>query len=84
MAEDPQPQSIAQRIAALNSSHIGRIPGDPPLPRSKPALPVSRPALTQRQKTINNPPARVNGSVTSAGIGNQPNAAQEKELLPRL
>ncbi|KAL9109808.1 MAG: hypothetical protein Q9227_005511 [Pyrenula ochraceoflavens] len=76
MAEDPQPQSITQRIAALNQAHIGRVPGDPPLPRPKPPLPTTRP------KSFNNPPAKVVGSVTSnSGIGNEPNGVREKEIL---
>ncbi|EXJ84395.1 hypothetical protein A1O3_05062 [Capronia epimyces CBS 606.96] len=73
MAEDPQPLTLQQRIAALNAAHIGRIPGDPPRPSLQPApsIPTRRPAFVQ-QHTINNPPERVNGSVTDHKAGNQP------------
>lgn len=82
MAEDPQPQSISQRIAALNAAHIGRVPGELPQPRPKPVLPLNRPPLKERLKTINNPPAQVNGSITNIGLGNEPIGPKPKDLLP--
>ncbi|KAL9623375.1 MAG: hypothetical protein Q9160_002268 [Pyrenula sp. 1 TL-2023] len=82
MAEDPQPQSISQRIAALNATHVGRIPGELPQPRPKPTLLSTRPVLTERYKTINNPPARANGSLNGFRIGNQPNAQKQNNILP--
>ncbi|KIX08347.1 uncharacterized protein Z518_03003 [Rhinocladiella mackenziei CBS 650.93] len=72
MAEDPQPLTLQQRIAALNAAHIGRIPGDPPSSsHPTPPLPTKRPVVV-KQNSINNPPERVNGSVIGSGVGNQP------------
>lgn len=74
MAEDPQPMTLQQRIAALNAAHIGRVPGDPPRPSSHPtppSIPTRRPIVV-KQHTINNPPEYVHGSVTDARIGNKP------------
>lgn len=82
MAEDPQPQSISQRIAALNATHIGRVPGELPHSKPKPALPFNRPSLTERQKTVNNPPAHVNGSVANIRLGNEPIGPKQYDLLP--
>ncbi|KIW60180.1 hypothetical protein PV05_00417 [Exophiala xenobiotica] len=69
MAQDPQPLTLQQRIAALNAAHVGRIPGDPLRP--SPSIPTRRPVVV-KQKTFNNPPENVNGSVTDRTIGNQP------------
>ena len=82
MAEDPQPMTLQQRIASLNAAHIGRIPGEPPLPRPKPQIPLKRPVVVQRQKTINNPPERVNGSITDSSVGNRPLGTRQNGLLP--
>ncbi|KAK5059761.1 hypothetical protein LTR84_009644 [Exophiala bonariae] len=74
MAEDPQPLTLQQRIAALNAAHIGRVPGDPPRPSSHPtppSIPTRRPIVV-KQNTINNPPENLNGSVTDSRIGNKP------------
>ncbi|EXJ95812.1 hypothetical protein A1O1_00936 [Capronia coronata CBS 617.96] len=72
MAEDPQPLTLQQRIAALNAAHIGHIPGDPPRPsRPTPPVPTKRPVFL-KQQTVNNPPERVIGSVTDHKTGNQP------------
>lgn len=72
MAEEPQPQSIQERIAALNQSHVGR------LPSSSPARPVAL-----RAKSVNNPPHELNGSVVdSKGIGNKPASFRQNGLLP--
>lgn len=75
MAEDPQPRTLQQRIAALNTAHIGRVHGDPPRASSHPSppLPTRRPVVV-KQHTINNPPEQVNGSVTDSRPGNQPAA----------
>lgn len=74
MAEDPQPLTLQQRIAALNAAHIGRVPGDPPRPSSHPTpptIPTRRPIVV-KQHTVNNPPEKVNGSITDSRIGNKP------------
>lgn len=74
MAEDPQPMTLQQRIAALNAARIGRVPGDPPRPSSHPtppSIPTRRPIVV-KQHTINNPPEYVHGSVTDSRIGNKP------------
>ena len=68
--------TLQQRIAALNAAHIGRVPGEPPRPvhapaRATPQVPTRRPELV-KTKSINNPPERVNGSVTDTRIGNKP------------
>ncbi|OKL58009.1 hypothetical protein UA08_06614 [Talaromyces atroroseus] len=72
MAEEPQPQTIQQRIAALNQSHVGRLPG------SAPARPFA-----SRTQSVNNPPHELNGSVTdSKEIGNKPASIRQNGLLP--
>lgn len=71
MAEDPQPMTLQQRIAALNAAHIGRVPGDPPLPRPKPEVPFKRPIVI-RQKTVNNPPEQTVRTLANNDIGNEP------------
>ena len=75
MAEDPQPLTLQQRIAALNAAHIGRVPGDPPRPSSHPmppTIPTRRPIIVKHH-TVKNPAENVNGSVTDSRIGNKPN-----------
>ena len=69
MAEDPQPMTLQQRIAALNAAHIGRIPGEPPRP--SPQVPTRRPDL-RKPKSFNNPPENLNGSVIDLRVGNRP------------
>ncbi|KAL2438324.1 hypothetical protein ABEF95_006857 [Exophiala dermatitidis] len=78
MAEDPQPLTLQQRIAALNAAHIGRIPGDPPRPSNSshvvtPPIPARRP-IAVKQHTVNNPPERIHGSVVEQHnrVGNLP------------
>ncbi|KAJ9635035.1 hypothetical protein H2204_005990 [Knufia peltigerae] len=73
MAEDPQPLTLQQRIAALNAAHVGRIPGDPPRPSPShpPPIPNRRPVVV-KQNTFNNPPESLHGSVTDRKVGNQP------------
>ena len=63
--------TLQQRIASLNAAHIGRVPGEPPLPRMKPQIPQKRP-IVLRQKTVNNPPEQVHGSVADIKAGNCP------------
>lgn len=70
--------TLQQRIAALNAAGIGRFPGEPPRPvqpvsRPTPHIPTRRPDLV-KQKSVNNPPENLNGSVTDTAIGNRPNA----------
>ena len=73
MAEDPQPISLKERIAALNAAHIGRIPGEPPRPSSHPPPPIpSRRPVVVKQHTVNNPPEQTNGSITDSRPGNLP------------
>ena len=73
MAEDPQPMTLQQRIAALNASHVGRVPSEVPLNlRPKPQIPLKRPIVI-RQRSVNTPPERVTGTITATnGIANQP------------
>ncbi|MCJ1310076.1 hypothetical protein MMC25_003737 [Agyrium rufum] len=71
MAEDPQPQSIQDRIAALRLGEVGRAPVTAkPCPPLKP----SKPVLEHRPKTIQlptqNSPSMQN---QRAEIGNEPN-----------
>ncbi|PGG98714.1 hypothetical protein AJ80_09487 [Polytolypa hystricis UAMH7299] len=81
MASEAPPQSIQERIAALNQSQVGRVPGasPPPRPLSKPALPA-RPPLPQRNKTVNVPVRDVHGSVTSNNSTR--NQLRSRDLLP--
>ena len=74
--------TLQQRIATLNAAHIGRIPGDPPLPKAKPQIPTKRPTVIHREKSINNPPEQVNGSVTAVYKGNQPSGPKQNGVLP--
>ncbi|ERF68242.1 hypothetical protein EPUS_02698 [Endocarpon pusillum Z07020] len=82
MAQDPQPMTLQQRIAALNASHISRVPGDPPPTRPKPQLPPQRPTISHRQRSINKPPEHINGSVPDTTIGNLPNGTKTPKLPP--
>lgn len=81
MAEDPQPLTLQQRIASLNAAHVVRAPGVPPPVRSKPQVPTKRPVVV-RNKSINNPPEQVNGSIADSTIGNQPNGLRKNGLIP--
>ncbi|KAH8705297.1 hypothetical protein BGW36DRAFT_11529 [Talaromyces proteolyticus] len=65
--EESRPQTIQERIAALNQSHVGRTPGAAP---ARPPVP--------RSKSVNNPPHEVNGSV----VGNKPAPIRQNGLLP--
>lgn len=72
MAEEPRAQTIQERIAALNQSQIGR------LPEASPARPYA-----PRNKTVNNPPHELNGSVIDIKvIGNKPAPVRQNGLLP--
>jgi Transglutaminase-like superfamily len=76
MAEDSQIMTLQQRIAALNASHIGRVPGEPPRPvlpsnRPTPQVPTRRPNLVTH-KSVNNPPEQLNGAVSVVVVGNKP------------
>ncbi|KAL1987382.1 hypothetical protein VTN96DRAFT_4098 [Rasamsonia emersonii] len=72
MAEEPRPQSIQERIAALKQSQVGRIPNGASSVPVAPSLPP-RPAASTA-KSINNPPHEVNGSVVnSKSVGNRQN-----------
>ncbi|KIV87393.1 hypothetical protein PV11_02942 [Exophiala sideris] len=83
MAEEPQPLTLQQRIAALNAAHVGRIPGDPPRPSSHPHPPVpTRRPVVVKQNTFNNPPEQLNGSITDRTIGNQPAPPPRKQPPP--
>ena len=81
MAEDPQPLTLQQRIASLNAAHVVRVPGGPPAVRPKPQIPTKRPVVI-RNKSVNNPPEQVNGSIADSTIGNQPNGLRQNGLLP--
>ncbi|KAL1857757.1 hypothetical protein Plec18170_002981 [Paecilomyces lecythidis] len=76
MAEEPQMQTLQQRIAALNQAQVGRNPNgasasQPPRP------PVAR------NRTVNNPPHEVNGAAAShTAIGNEPAGFRQDGLLP--
>ena len=85
-AEEPQPQSIQQRIAALKLSQVGQSPlapkpggvagktRPPPPPPPKPGVPA-RPTGYTRPASTNNPPLADNGDhVNNATIGNQPDS----------
>src|SRR5277367_4236729 len=80
MAEDPQPLTLQQRIASLNAAHVVRAPGVPPAVRPKPQVP-KRPVVV-RNKSINNSPEQVNGSIADSTIGNQPNGLRKNGLFP--
>lgn len=81
MAEDPQPLTLQQRIASLNAAHVARVPGEAPTVRPKPQIPTKRPVVI-RNKSTNNPPEHVNGSIADSTIGNQPNGLRQNGLLP--
>ncbi|KAJ4542800.1 hypothetical protein HRR78_006889 [Exophiala dermatitidis] len=91
MAEDPQPLTLQQRIAALNAAHIGRIPGDPPRPSSNsshivtPPVPARRP-IAVKQHTVNNPPERIHGSIVEQHnrVGNLPAPAPPPPARPAI
>ncbi|KAF9253548.1 hypothetical protein LCP9604111_1074 [Penicillium roqueforti] len=76
MAEDPQLNSIQQRIAALNQSQLARPPGGPG--------PSFRP--TERSASVNNPPSydAVGSVVDRTSVGNEPadNRTQRPVLRP--
>src|SRR3954471_17564523 len=82
MAEDPQPLTLQQRIASLNAAHVVRAPGGLPAIRPKPQVPSKRPVVV-RNKSINNPPERVNGSIADSTIGNQANGLRKNGLIPQ-
>jgi transglutaminase-like putative cysteine protease len=82
MAEDPQPMTLQQRIAALNASHINRVPGDPPPSRPKPQIPPHRPVLPLRHESAKTPAGKTNGSRTDNGIGNLPTDVKAEKLPP--
>lgn len=72
MAEDPQPMTLQQRIASLNAAHVGRLPGAPPIPstRPKPQIPDRRPVVKQKSFNI---PNESNVTTTSQpDVGNTP------------
>jgi transglutaminase-like putative cysteine protease len=81
MAEDPQPLTLQQRIASLNAAHIVRAPGVPPAVRPKPQVPTKRPVVVGN-KSINNSPEQVNGSIVDSTIGNPPNGLRKNGLIP--
>ena len=68
--------TLQQRIAALNATHVGRVPSEPLRPvqvpdRATPQVPNRRPNIV-KHKSINNPPEHLNGSITDTRIGNKP------------
>ncbi|KAI7976847.1 hypothetical protein EIK77_010078 [Talaromyces pinophilus] len=72
MAEEPRAQTIQERIAALNQSQVGR------LPETSPARPYA-----PRNKTVNNPPHELSGSVIDIKvIGNKPAPIRQNGFLP--
>ena len=79
MAEDPQPQTLQQRIAMLNAAQVGRAPGEPVFQRVKPSLPAKRPDLASRQ-SVNNPPAAT--TVSLSVHHNQPNGTPTNGTRP--
>lgn len=82
MAEDPQPLTLRERIQALNTAHIGRTPGDPPRPSSRPPpIPAKRPVVL-KQHTINYPLEKVHGSITDSRPGNLPAAPPPARKQP--
>lgn len=74
--------TLQQRIAALNASHINRVPGDAPPTRPKPPIASQRPVITHQSRSVNNPPENVTGSVAETGIGNLPNDTHADQLPP--
>lgn len=88
MADEPAPSSIADRIAALKLSHVGKVPGTPPpsyekatngtgtastsRPRPPPPPRPSLPARPDRPQSTNNPPTLDHASAANRPIGNQP------------
>ena len=81
--EQPQPQSIAERIAALKLGQNGQAPQTPSSPppsydqairgRKKPPPPLpSRPGANIRTQSSNNPPVQDYGSVANNHRGNLP------------
>ena len=74
--------TLQQRIAALSAAqaaHLGRTSSDPPIPRPRPQVPIKRPIVI-RQKTVNNPPEQLNGTVANQSIGNQPAKAPRQPV----
>ena len=68
--------TLQQRIAALNATHVGRVPSEPLRPvqvpdRATPQVPNRRPNIV-KHKSINNPPEHLNGSITDTRVGNKP------------
>ncbi|KAJ9193822.1 hypothetical protein DTO021D3_7324 [Paecilomyces variotii] len=77
MAEEPQLQTLQQRIAALNHAQVGRNPS------GAPASQPSRPTVTRNIKTVSIPPHQVNGAAASLPkIGNEPAGLRQDGLLP--
>ena len=89
MAEDQsQPQSIADRIAALKLSQTGQVPSQPPPsyeqavrgrpkppPPPRPVVPA-RPGFNGRTVSSNNPPTHDHAAVSGNNTGNLPEAGQ--------
>src|SRR5436190_2155882 len=82
MAEDAQPMTLQQRIASLNTAHVGRIPGVPPTVRPKPQMPTKRPVVI-RTKPTNNTAEQRDNSIADVNVGSQPNGLGQNGLLPR-
>ncbi|KAI9711773.1 MAG: hypothetical protein M1820_001918 [Bogoriella megaspora] len=88
MAEDPQPQSIQARIAALKLNQVVGQPESPPPSYEQsiaakkarappPPPPAKRPAPDGRRATANNPPLESNAPASANTIGNQPDRPTE-------
>lgn len=89
MADEPQHQTIAERIAALKLNQVGRQPAPgyqqttngasgrrpPPPPPPRPSVP-ERPSINGRTLSSNIPPTHEYAPVSNAGVGNLPEGGQ--------
>lgn len=77
-AEEVRPQSIQERIAALNQSHVGRIPSASSQPSAKPA---TKPSLPARNKSTTSTYSNHGSTVRTTSAGDRFDN-HSRELLP--
>ncbi|KAK4504865.1 hypothetical protein PRZ48_002828 [Zasmidium cellare] len=96
MADEPAPSSIAERIAALKLSQVGKVPGTPPpsyqtatngiasaapaRPRPPPPPRPSLPARPDRPQSTNVPPTQDHVPAANRPIGNQPDQSSRNGI----
>ncbi|KAL9076928.1 MAG: hypothetical protein Q9161_000561 [Pseudevernia consocians] len=84
MAEQSQTNSIQARIAALNLGQVGRAPITAYASKDDipPEYTQTRPQIEQRSQSISVPQTAVSNTLSSNGIGNEPNGPRRNGVLP--